>query len=167
MPPEGEDYLANARAKARSAARALDAPAVADDSGLEVAALGGAPGVRSARYATTDRERIARLLAELENARRAGNPDRRARFRCVAALAAPGGFEATAEATWEGEIAETPRGANGFGYDPVFLVLDEDLTEKCTVAELSAEEKCARSHRGKALRDLFTKAAVARIVGGC
>ena len=153
----GATFLANALLKARHAATATGRPALADDSGLEVDALDGAPGVRSARYAGGggDAANVAKLLEAL----RGVPPARRgARFRCVLALvrspddAAP----LIAEGVWEGAIAEAPRGANGFGYDPVFLV--PGLAR--TAAELDPAEKNARSHRGQALARLA--AALAR-----
>src|SRR5262249_56926359 len=122
LPPEGEtSYRDNALEKARAIARvALGAVVVGDDSGLEVDALGGRPGVASARYGgpgLTDAERVTRLLAELETATTRG-----ARFRCVLALAAPWGEEAVVEGVVEGHLADRPRGTQGFGYDPIFLV---------------------------------------------
>jgi XTP/dITP diphosphohydrolase len=154
FPDEGDDYAANAEAKARAAARALALPALGDDSGLEVAALGGAPGPRSARYGgpgLADAERTALLLRELE----ARGGDRRARFVCVAALALPEGAVRTARGACEGRIGAAPRGANGFGYDPVF---EPDLPgERAgrTFAELGADEKDQLSHRGRAVRALL------------
>jgi XTP/dITP diphosphohydrolase len=154
-PPEvaetGETFLDNARIKARAYAAWSGLAAVADDSGLEVDALGGAPGVRSARYAgpgADDRANLERLLREL-----AGVPPerRRARFRCAAVLAdLRGGREWHAEAAWEGRIVEPPRGSNGFGYDPVFLPEGWDRTS----AEVDAATKDAASHRGRAFRAL-------------
>ncbi|MFZ9916082.1 MAG: RdgB/HAM1 family non-canonical purine NTP pyrophosphatase [Phycisphaerales bacterium] len=151
---DGETFEANARIKAVEYAKALGATVLADDSGLEVDALGGAPGVHSARYAGVgatraerDEANNAKLLAAL-----AGVPDeqRAARFVCVLCVAAPdGAIEAEARGTFEGRIGQAPRGANGFGYDPL-LVLDDGRTS----AELSPEEKNARSHRGNALRRL-------------
>lgn len=146
MPPEtGATFEENARLKAEHAARALGLPALADDSGLEVDALGGAPGVRSARYAPgTDADRVRKLLAALD-----GVPegDRTARFRCAMAFAADGMPTAITHGGCEGRIAVAPRGAGGFGYDPVFvLALDHR-----TMAELPADEKNARSHRSAAL----------------
>jgi XTP/dITP diphosphohydrolase len=147
----GETFLQNARIKARAYADWSGLAAVADDSGLEVDALGGAPGVRSARYAgsdSSDQANLDKLLREL-----AGVPPgrRTARFRCAAVLAEPGeGPEWHAEAAWEGRIIEAPRGSNGFGYDPVFLPLGWDRTS----AEVDAATKDAASHRGKAFRAL-------------
>jgi XTP/dITP diphosphohydrolase len=147
LPPEGtESYAANARAKARTAATGSGAVAVGDDSGLEVDALAGGPGVASARYGgpgLTDDERTARLLAAL-----GGTPVRTACFRCVLALAAPWGEEALVEGVTEGEIGTAPRGHGGFGYDPIFLLPGLGRT----LAELSPEEKAVWSHRGRAAR---------------
>ncbi len=142
----GQSYAANATKKALQYAQASSVVALADDSGLEVDALGGRPGILSARYAgpdRTDAERVQTLLEELKDV-----PDeqRTARFRAVIAIAAPTGRVETVEGTVEGSIARAPRGANGFGYDPVFLLSDRGLT----AAELPAEEKDAISHRGAA-----------------
>ncbi len=146
----GETFEENAVLKALAYAAMAGKPAVADDSGLEVLALGGAPGVHSARYAgeeATDQERFEKLLLELS---RAGTRDRRAVFRCVAALATPDGRVWTRSGELWGEIAPEPRGEGGFGYDPVFLVPELGRT----LAELSMEEKNQISHRGKAFRAL-------------
>jgi XTP/dITP diphosphohydrolase len=156
-PPEVEEtgatFLDNARLKARAYAAWSGLAAVADDSGLEVDALGGAPGVRSARYAgegASDQANLEKLLEELEGAPPAR---RRARFRCAAVLTDPPGLvpewrEWHAEATWEGRIIEAPRGSGGFGYDPVFLPDGWDRTS----AEVDAATKDAASHRGRAFR---------------
>jgi XTP/dITP diphosphohydrolase len=148
-------FVENAILKARNAARHTGLPAIADDSGLEVDALGGAPGVQSARFAgagASDAANVDKLLRLLH-----GVPasDRIARFRCVVVYLrrADDSEPVIAEATWEGRIATVPRGANGFGYDPVFLVPGRD----CTSAELSSEEKNHLSHRGQALRMLVGK----------
>jgi XTP/dITP diphosphohydrolase len=146
----GRSYLENAVAKAVAYANAGRLPALADDSGLEVDALGGAPGVDSAFYGgpgvADDRERNAKLLRAL-----AGVPRGRrgARFRSVIAVAWPGGEAITREGVLEGRIAEGPRGENGFGYDPVF-----ELPDGRTLAEIG-EEKQALSHRGRALRAMI------------
>lgn len=153
IPPEpAEDhdtYADNAREKAEAYAAATGITTVADDSGLEVDALGGAPGVRSRRYfgETVSAEiRNAKLLALLEEA-----PQRTARFVCVVALAQPGGPTELFEGTVRGEIARAPRSAGGgFGYDPVFIVGGDGRT----MAELSPEEKDLVSHRGVALAKL-------------
>lgn len=148
----GDTFLANALLKARHAAEATGLPALADDSGLEVDALGGAPGVRSARYAgalADDAANNARLLAAL-----AGVPDlqRTARYRCALVwLAGPADpLPIVAEGVWEGRILAAPRGGGGFGYDPLFLDLETGLA----AAELRPEAKNARSHRGQALARL-------------
>lgn len=149
LPPEtGTTFAENALLKARTAAAASGLIAVADDSGLEVDALGGEPGVYSARYAgpdASDAENIERLLQRL-----AGVPDdqRTARFRAVAALVAPDGREYLAEGVLEGRIVREPRGTGGFGYDPVFCPLDDQRT----LAEFSLEEKNRVSHRAQAMR---------------
>lgn len=144
---ETEDTLeGNAVLKATEVAALTGVAAIADDTGLEVAALGGAPGVHSARYAGPDGSYEAnreKLLAEME-----GVGDRTARFRTAIALVEPGVEPIVAEGVMEGEIAHAPRGDNGFGYDPVFLVGDR------TYAEMSDEEKNAISHRARAIRAL-------------
>lgn len=144
----GATYEENAIAKAVHYAQASGLVALADDSGLEVDALGGRPGVQSARYAgpnASDGDRVQKLLEELRDV-----PDeaRGARFRAVIALARPDGHIETVDGAVEGRIARAPRGANGFGYDPVFLLRERGLT----VAELPAGEKDAVSHRGAAAR---------------
>jgi XTP/dITP diphosphohydrolase len=154
LPPEGDDYEANAVAKARTAAAALGRPALADDSGLEVAALGGAPGPRSARYggpALDDAGRVQHLLRELAAK---GVVDRTACFVCVAALASPDGEVVVARGECPGRIAETPAGEGGFGYDPIFEVAAEGIAAGTTMAELPAKKKHALSHRGRAVRAL-------------
>lgn len=151
FPEEGGDYEPNAVAKARAAAEQLDEWAVADDSGLEVEGLGGAPGPLSARYGgpgLDDADRLRHLLAEL--AARPG-ASRRARFVCWAALAGPDGTLRVASGECPGTILEAPRGSDGFGYDPVFR---PDGFEQ-SMAELPAATKNAISHRARALRDLF------------
>jgi XTP/dITP diphosphohydrolase len=153
----GATFADNAILKARHAASGSGLPAMADDSGLEVDALGGAPGVHSARYAGAhgdDAANIARLLAELRARGGGFGPETtRARFRCVIALARTADDTAPrlAHGTWEGYIAAAPRGSGGFGYDPVFV----DLASGLTAAELPAALKNARSHRGQALRALL------------
>lgn len=143
----GETFEENAVLKARAYASASGLPTLADDSGLEVDALGGAPGVRSARYAgpgTSDADRYRKLLAALDDVPPAG---RSARFRCVIAVALPGGRLETAEGRCQGHIGYEPRGEHGFGYDPVFLV---DGTGGKTMAELPPEVKNRISHRARA-----------------
>jgi XTP/dITP diphosphohydrolase len=150
---DGETYAANAEKKARAIAFYTNKNALADDSGLAVDALAGAPGVYSARYAgekATDDMNINKLLAALE---RAPAGPRTARFICVMALVRPSGETLLAEGRVEGEIIMTPRGVNGFGYDPVFF--HPPLGR--TFAELAAAEKLAVSHRGLALRALAEK----------
>lgn len=149
MPPEtAPDFRGNALAKARFVAGATGLPALADDSGLEVDALGGRPGVYSARYAgpgATDADNWRKLLSELEGV---PAPERTARFRCAVAYVEPGGVEVVFEGKLEGEIGTEARGEGGFGYDPVFLLPERGLT----TAELSSEEKHAVSHRAAAAR---------------
>lgn len=150
FPEEGEDYAANAIAKARAVAEQLGEYAIADDSGLEVDALGGRPGPLSARYGgpgLDDAGRVARLLGEL--AERADG-ERGARFVCHAAFASPDGRVECVEGVCEGRIAMAPRGAGGFGYDPVFQ--PNGYAE--VMAELPAQVKDTVSHRGRALRRL-------------
>ena len=145
LPEEGdESYLANALAKARAVAAATALPALGDDSGLEVDALGGAPGIRSARWAPSDSQRMAKLLDALRDAVGAA---RRARFRCVAALVWPDGRTITAEGECAGRIAGTPSGTGGFGYDPVFVPDGLDTT----FAAVPPEVKQRLSHRARAI----------------
>jgi len=163
---DAPDFLGNARIKARAYARALGVECLADDSGLVVDALDGAPGVRSARYAGVDGARALRdganndlLLRNLDGV----PPERRtARFVCAMCLAAPSGaIVVEAEGVFEGRIAAAPRGDGGFGYDPLVELPDLAGTPLAhadgtppTLAELRADEKHARSHRGKALQAL-------------
>ena len=151
LPPETEGtFSAAARTKARAAARATGRAAIADDSGIEAAALGGAPGVRSARFAgeeATDEENLAKLLRDVPS-----EGDRRVAYVCALAFADPGGYEHAVEGRCEGLLATAPRGSGGFGYDPAFLPADVD--DDRTMAELTAEEKDAISHRGRAARRL-------------
>lgn len=141
----GSTFVENAILKAREYARFTGEMTVADDSGLEIDALDGAPGVRSSRFAPTDPERIAKVLALMKDV-----PDekRTARFRCAIAVAWPGKRVETCEAKVEGTIAHEPRGDKGFGYDPIFQVTE--LGRR--MAELESGEKNAVSHRGRALR---------------
>jgi XTP/dITP diphosphohydrolase len=151
-PPEtGATFVENALLKARHAARVSGLPAIADDSGLVVDALGGAPGVRSARFAGDDADdhaNIRKLLEQLADVR----ADRAARFHCVlVALDDPNdAAPLIASGSWRGQIAHAPRGTGGFGYDPVFF----DATLNCTAAELDPATKNRVSHRGTALRAL-------------
>jgi XTP/dITP diphosphohydrolase len=151
MPEEtGNSFLANARLKARAIALATNEVALADDSGLEVDALGGDPGILSARYAgegATDAQNNAKLLAELAGIHGA---NRRARFRCVLALVSPDGRELTADGRIEGFVLEAARGAGGFGYDPLF----QPEGDTRALAEYAEAEKNAVSHRGRAARRL-------------
>jgi XTP/dITP diphosphohydrolase len=155
----GLTFVENALLKARFASAVAGLPAIADDSGLEVDALRGAPGIRSARYAgpgADDRANNDKLLHELANV---PDPDRAARYRCAMVYLrwpedpAP----IVVQAAWEGTIGRTPRGKGGFGYDPLFLVDDGARS----AAELTALDKNRRSHRGQALRGLVTALAAA------
>jgi XTP/dITP diphosphohydrolase len=150
LPPEdGDTFAANALGKARAAAAALGRAAIADDSGIEAAALGGAPGIRSARYAgrdATDAENLAKLRAEAP----AGSA---LRYVCVIAYAEPDGNARTFTGTCDGTLAAEARGSGGFGYDPAFL--PADVPDGRTMAELSDAEKDAISHRGRAARALL------------
>ena len=150
----GESLEDNARLKARSLLEATGLPAVADDTGLEVDALDGAPGVRSSRFAgehATYDDNVKKLLYELDAAGAHGPEARRARFRTVAIACFPGGREVVAHGVVEGTIAQSRRGTAGFGYDPVFVV---DGADGRTYAEMSAAEKNTRSHRARAFRAL-------------
>ncbi|OAG27643.1 XTP/dITP diphosphatase [Thermodesulfatator autotrophicus] len=149
----GKTFFENAFKKAKEIAEATGHLALADDSGLEVDALGGAPGVYSARYAGThgdDQKNIEKLLQELE-----GVPldKRTARFKCVMVVYHPSGKWFSAEGVWEGLISLEPRGEKGFGYDPIFLIPELGKT----AAELPIEEKNKLSHRGKALAEVKAK----------
>ena len=155
--PEADEphitFVENALAKARHAAKLTGLPALADDSGVCVHALGGAPGVFSARFAgepKSDERNNQKLIADLQ-----GKRDRRAHYVAVLVFVhhADDPQPIIVEGEWHGEIIDTPRGENGFGYDPYFLV--PDLNQ--TAAEISAEEKNRRSHRGKALRQLIER----------
>ena len=152
LPPETADsFEGNALDKARAAARATGRIAIADDSGIAAAALGGRPGVYSARYAgngASDEENLAKLLREVP-----ADGDRRVAYICALALVAPGGEEHVFEGRCEGTLAERARGDGGFGYDPAFIPADRD--DGRTMAELSVDEKDAISHRGRAARELL------------
>lgn len=146
-------FIENALAKARHCSRLTGLPALADDSGLCVEALGGAPGVKSARYAgepKSDARNNQKLVADL-----AGVANRRAHFTCVLVLVrhADDPQPLIAEGEWHGEIIDTPRGAEGFGYDPLFYLPELG----CSSAELSHEDKNARSHRGQAVAKLVAR----------
>jgi XTP/dITP diphosphohydrolase len=155
---DGETLLENARLKARALVAATGTAAVADDTGLEVDALGGGPGVYTARYAGEDAtyaDNVAKLLRELA-ARRDGGGERRAHFKSVALAAFPDGSEVWAEGVMDGTIAAAARGDNGFGYDPVF---EPEGGGGRTFAEMDAAEKDAMSHRGRAFRALAQRLA--------
>lgn len=157
-PPEtGETFRDNALIKARHAAGISGLPALADDSGLEVDALGGKPGVRSARFAgenAGDAENLVKLLRELQAV---PETQRRARYRCsiVFVRGRDDARPLVAEGTWEGRIGTAPRGSGGFGYDPVFV----PTGLASTAAELTADVKNSLSHRGQALRSLVAQLA--------
>jgi XTP/dITP diphosphohydrolase len=152
LPPEdGDTFAANALGKARAAHEQTGRPAIADDSGIAAAALGGAPGVRSARYAgedASDAENLDLLLAEVG---RTG--DRAVAYVCAIAYVDEDGAETLREGRCEGRLAESPRGEGGFGYDPAFI--PDDLGNGRTMAELSPAEKHSISHRGRAARALM------------
>jgi XTP/dITP diphosphohydrolase len=150
----GLSFVENAILKARHAARVSGLIAVADDSGIEVDALHGAPGIYSARYAgasASDRDNLEKLLAEL---RARPHASRTARYQCALALMRweTDPSPLVVQASWEGRIIDTPRGTGGFGYDPIF-----ELNSGLTAAELPAAEKNVLSHRGKALRGLVER----------
>ena len=153
LPPEdGETFADNALGKARAAHAATGAVAIADDSGIEAAALGGRPGVHSARYAGEDAgdgQNLAKLLAELE-----GASDKRLAYVCAIALVGEDGSEAVFEGRCTGTLAERPRGSGGFGYDPAFVPDDTGPGDERTMAELDPAERHAISHRGRAARKL-------------
>ncbi len=153
LPPEtGETFAENALGKARAARWATGRAAIADDSGIEAAALGGLPGVRSARYAgedATDSQNLAKLLGELE-----GAEDRRLTYVCAIALVSEDGTERLFEGRCKGTLADEPRGDGGFGYDPAFVPDDTGPEDGRTMAELASIEKHAISHRGRAARAL-------------
>jgi XTP/dITP diphosphohydrolase len=152
MPPEtGETFAENAVVKAHAIAVHIGLPAVADDSGIVVHALGGAPGVRSARFAgeaATDEQNLSKLLDEMRD-----KQDRRAEYVCAMAFVGPDGTRQVFEERCAGRLIDTPRGEGGFGYDPVFVPDDLDGAER-TMAELSQQEKDSISHRGRAARKL-------------
>lgn len=151
---DGATFAENAMKKAREIAEITGCAALADDSGLCVNALGGAPGIYSARYAadahghTSDKANCDLLLENLRDV-----DDRSAYFACTIALAYPDGRSVLAEGFMHGSIIDTPKGTNGFGYDPIFLPINDTRT----VAELTDDEKNAISHRGNALAELLTK----------
>ena len=153
LPPEtGASFADNALIKARAAHAATGEPAIADDSGIAARALGGRPGVHSARFAgedATDEQNLSRLISEL-----APHADRRVSYVCVIAYLDQAGAEWLYEGTCEGTLIDVPRGGGGFGYDPAFVPLDTGPGDERTMAELEPEEKHAISHRGRAAREL-------------
>ncbi len=155
LPPEtGTTFAENALRKARAAAAATEMPTIADDSGIEAAALGGAPGVWSARYAgedATDEQNLAKLLEEVPP-----GSDDRVTYVCAIAYVEPGGDHLIVHGRCSGTLTHEPRGEGGFGYDPA-VVPDDYPGDGRTMAELSAEEKDAISHRGRAARELLVK----------
>ena len=159
----GLTFVENAILKARNAAQHTGLPAIADDSGLEVDALNGAPGIYSARYAgagASDRANLEKLLADLHDV---ADADRTARFQCLLVYMrhANDPTPLICQGTWEGRILTAPRGENGFGYDPVFFVPTHD----CSSAELPADVKNSLSHRGQALQALVSALQAAKTHG--
>ncbi|HEX2148949.1 MAG TPA: RdgB/HAM1 family non-canonical purine NTP pyrophosphatase [Actinomycetota bacterium] len=165
MPPwpeiveSGDTYVENALIKARALVEFSGVAAIADDSGIEIDALDGAPGVRSARFSGPDatdeqnNERMRELLKDVPAEKRT------ARYRCVAVLVTPEGTTIDAEGTCEGRIAMAPEGDNGFGYDPWFIPAEQPEGQELTFGRLPLEYKHGISHRGKALRELAAKMA--------
>jgi XTP/dITP diphosphohydrolase len=153
FPPEdGETFAENALGKARAVHAATGSATIADDSGIEACALGGEPGVRSARYAgpqASDEENLALLLSRLAEA-----TDRSVAYECVLVYVDEAGAEHLFEGRCEGQLANEPRGTGGFGYDPAFIPADTGAEDRRTMAELSRDEKHAISHRGRAARQL-------------
>ena len=165
LPPEtGETFAANALAKARSAHASTSAATIADDSGIEVAALHGAPGIRSARFAgeeASDEENLALLLERVE-----GATDRRAAYVCALAYIAEDGAEQLFETRCEGTLTDRPRGDQGFGYDPAFVPDATGAADARTMAELDPADKDRISHRGEAVRLLARHLGVTAEAGG-
>jgi XTP/dITP diphosphohydrolase len=159
LPAEtGSTFAENALIKAEAAAEATGRAAIADDSGIVVEALGGRPGIHSARYAgehATDEENLAKLLSEVH-----GHRDRRAAYVCVLALVHPGGPAELFEGRCTGTIVDEPRGTGGFGYDPAFLPDDREPGDERTMAELPPAEKDEISHRGRAAQALLEHLSV-------
>lgn len=153
LPPEtGDTFEANALIKARATHRACGEAAIADDSGISATALGGRPGVRSARFAgenATDQENLELLLSELSH-----QDDKSVAYVCALAHIAADGTETVVEARCDGTLILEPRGSRGFGYDPAFVPTDTGPDDERTMAELSDDEKHAISHRGRAARKL-------------
>jgi XTP/dITP diphosphohydrolase len=159
LPPEdGDTFAANALGKARAAREAAGRASIADDSGIEAYALGGRPGVRSARYAgedASDEQNLAKLLEEV-----GAHEDRRVAYVCVIALVGEDGEESLFEGRCEGTLTTEPRGSGGFGYDPAFVPEDTGPEDGRTMAELEPAEKHAISHRGRAARALAERLGV-------
>jgi XTP/dITP diphosphohydrolase len=152
-PEEGESFAANARGKAIAAQRATGRATIADDSGIEAYALGGRPGIHSARYAgedASDEENLRKLIEEVG----AAGEDRRVAYVCALVLVSEDGDELLFEGRCEGELIREPRGEGGFGYDPAVVPADTGPGDDRTMAELSPAEKHAISHRGRAARAL-------------
>ena len=149
-PEDGDTFTANALQKAYYYAQKSGMPTLADDSGIVVDALGGAPGVYSARYGTPDLDDSGRRRLLLANVNALGEVNRTARFVCVIAVVTPNGQELLSEGVCEGQIATAEAGEGGFGYDPIFWL----PAHHCTIAQLSANQKNALSHRGKAVRGI-------------
>lgn len=147
---DGTTFMENALKKARTIAARCGRPTLSDDSGLVIDALGGEPGIYSARYMGEDTPYPIKNQALLDRLKDVPSEERTARFVCAMACVFPDGRELTVEETFEGRIADEIAGINGFGYDPIFYVPER----QCTSAELSEEEKNAVSHRGKALRHM-------------
>jgi XTP/dITP diphosphohydrolase len=163
LPPEdGETFAENAVVKARAAREATGEPAIADDSGIEAAALDGRPGVLSARFAgpdATEEQNLALLISELE-----GAEDRSVAYVCALAYVGADGDELVVEGRSEGDLISEPRGSGGFGYDPAFVPADAPADDTRTMAELSPAEKHAISHRGRAARALAERLGVGKAV---
>jgi XTP/dITP diphosphohydrolase len=161
LPPEdGDSFAAIAQVKARTAHEVAGGAVVADDSGIEAAALGGRPGIYSARFAgegASDEVNLAKLLRDVA----AAGDDRRAAYVCALALVEEDGSEHVFEARCEGTLIEEPRGDGGFGYDPAFVPLDTGPEDSRTMSELSQAEKNEISHRGRAARELAAHLAAA------
>jgi XTP/dITP diphosphohydrolase len=157
---DGLGFVENALIKARNASRHTGLPAIADDSGIAVDALNGAPGIYSARYAGTGASDEQNLQLLLDNMKDVEDPERAARFICLMVYVrhAEDPTPIICEGVWEGKLLHEPRGENGFGYDPVFFVAEKN----CTSAQLAADEKNSMSHRGKALQCLVQRLAGSR-----
>lgn len=147
----GTTFEENALLKAREICKLSGKPTISDDSGLEIDALDGAPGIYSSRFMGEDTSYDIKNNALIEKLENVANPDRTARFRCCMALVLPDGREFVTEGTMEGIIAREPKGINGFGYDPILFIPEYNRTS----AELSSEEKNNISHRGEALRKMI------------